>query len=72
MTICPHTIRVIEDWAGKKVVNNTAKSTTRGATGFGSGFPGNSSGISKSLGKFNNTTSIKINNNKVREGAQTP
>lgn len=42
MTICPHTIRVIEDWAGKKVLHNTAKSTTgtsRGMSGFGFDFP---------------------------------
>jgi len=32
MTICPHTIRVIEDWAGAKV--KTTKSTF-GSTGFG-------------------------------------
>jgi hypothetical protein len=42
MTICPHTIRLIEDWAGKKAVNNATKSTvgnSRGAIGFGLDFP---------------------------------
>ena len=77
MSICPHTIRVIEDWAGKKVLHNTAKSTTgttRGASGFGFEFPapGASPFSHKSLktGSGNHTASKAAA--KKREGAQTP
>lgn len=43
MNICPHTIRVIEDWASKKVINKATKSSTgysRGGGNFGIEFPG--------------------------------
>jgi len=77
MTICPHTIRVIEDWAGKKVLHNTAKSTTgnaRGASGFGFDFPApiGSPGLGKSLKNGNGSHSASKAAAKKREGAQTP
>ena len=47
MSICPHTIRVIEDWAGRKVQNSTKH--VRGNSGFGFDFAQGGSGQIKSL-----------------------
>ena len=68
MTICPHTIRVIEDWAGKKVLSNNTKSTaghSRGGAGFGLDFPTSGEKSLRNRNGNNNTVSkigVKRNN----------
>ena len=60
MTICPHTIRLIEDWAGKKAVTNGTKSTagnSRGPIGLGADFGAPGEKTLRNRNTNNNTVS---------------
>lgn len=73
MTICPHAVRLIEDWAGSKALANGLRSTAAGGRG-GAGFGLESSGRAEQSLKSRNgngTAGGKVGG-KRRDGIQTP